>query len=190
MDPMIAVGLMNPEEKIREIAMEYLNIKTLDDQKQSMVTCKRMVILLIEELINPEPPAHEVARLVGVSRGLVSLTKRNHSHEYKKDNKIYSFIYTNIKRKFQKKSYFELSDFYRVCIARYPDTNDLTFYNAKPLSMYLVRQNISNAEANHMLGLPHNTKPLQFELEQKDLYLSAIDSTLDEMLGIIKNNNQ
>ena len=190
MDPMIGVGLMKLEDRIRSCAMEYLSIEDISLKQHSVAMCRRMVVVLITNMVKPTPIIEKISRAIYMTPGIVTYTRKNFTAIYEGEGKMMHFIYTNIKNKVEGKRYFELSEFFQMCIDRYPETDNLFFYNAKPLAMYFVKQNMSTQEINHILGFPSGVKPIDFELDNKDSYFSAIDSVIDEMMLVLKQQTK
>lgn len=186
MDPMIRIGLMTEEEKIVKHCAEYLNIEDPKSKKHYVSAMRRVAVILIEELIKPKPKKHSVAKAISSTPGVVTYA-RGHKHLYKGKNcaKMYNFIYLNIKAKIKGEQYFTFNDLYEQAVNKFPDKTVL-FYNAKPFAMYFVRHGMSAGEVVHLLGLPDDSTPLAFELEEKDLYLSIIDETIDNMITVLK----
>jgi len=175
----------NNAEEILLSCMEYLNVDSLIMNKDHYVSaCKRVAIVIIKDTITNISHSG-IGRLVAAERSIVGYAVRNYAHLYHGESKVYHFIYLNIRAKVEGRCYFTINDFFRRSVLGFPENESLNFYKAKPLAMYLVRQYISNSEINHMLGFPELTKASEFKLEKKDLYLSIIDSTMDEMIEVL-----
>jgi len=184
MDPMFKIGMLSPEEIFINKVAKYLNIEDIESRDHYASAFRRVVCIVMKEKIKKISFA-EIGRLLFVTDQIGNTSKRA-MPLYKGENKFYHFIYLNVSNIYDEKCHFSLDEFFRRAAEKFPESEDLNFFKAKPIAIFLVKQGVSNSEINHMLGFPKRTNAMDFELEKKDLYLSVIESTLDEMIESLK----
>lgn len=192
MDPMLRVGLMSKPEKVVSIAINYLGITDLEGQAGDMAAAKRLCVLMLQDAIRPRMKMKDIVSELNMTPTIYQYTNKVYRRNYEGDIKIYSYIYQNVKNKIEGKFYYSMNDLYSRCVQRFPITEDLLFYPAKPFILYFVKNGVSKKEISRFLKLPNYLEDhiQEIELENKNDYFSIIDSTIDEMLNEIHKPNK
>ena len=187
-DPMLFPGIMSAQDKIIEETMSYLNIDNLLDQKSHTAACVRLCYLLIQDLMDKPESKSKTARRFGYGRSYGHATDKVHRPIYTEEEGIHNFIYLNVKNKILGKKYYTILELLSACILKYPENNDIFFYKVKPFVAFLVKENMSVREINTLLGTTQQDISASLELKDKDLYLSIIKETMNEMIFNLKLN--
>ena len=188
-DPMLFPGVMSLQEKIYSHCREYLNITKSNGSSGDVAACKRLAIILIEEFLGEDLSKKAMGKAVGLSSEIVYYTNRAHKDQYiNEENKIYHFMYLNVKNRIDGKKYYTLNELFKNCIMKFPENDDLLFYPAKPLIAFLVRQNMSSREIMTLFGIDEVKIVTTLELKDKHLYLAIINGCIDEMTFNLKLN--
>jgi hypothetical protein len=182
MDPMLIPGLIPKHEKIVNTALKYLNIECFDGSTGEMAAARRLCIVLLQDLIKPKMRVVDMGSAVDASSTIVKYTNNHYKNFYKGDVKIYTYIYHNVRNKINGEKYYEMKDLYLRAARKFPATEDILFYIAKPFILFFVKENMSKREIITLLDLPEHIDTHKVELENKDVYMSIIEETLDEMI--------